>query len=401
MAPTANNVLQFYFGTSTQFASATKNADALYFLTDTKQVYLGSDLYTGSTELVTEFPASPSQGILYVNTTTKEAKMWNGTAWVVVRPEIVSEIVESGASATPDTAIPNVGAIKDFVTEQIGASYEIRKQTTADSGFAATYQLFKGDTAVGDKVQILKDQVVSGGETKIATQADVTAEIYPGVQVGDPYIELTIANNDGTKLYIPVKSLVEYPTVDDTNSVDLSVDANHKITADVKISATTGNILSVENDGLLAEHYVGSVADTNSVDLDVTGKELTANVKVSAETGNKVTIANDGLFVAADYIGSIDDTDSVDLTVDANAKLTADVKVSDNTGNIISTVSTAGHQGLFAEHYIASVTDTNSADLTVSGKALSVDVKRSATAGNIITENADGLYAAVTWNAIA
>ncbi len=40
------------------------------------------------------------------------------------------------------------------------AEYTITKQGTAEEGYLATYQLFKGNTAVGDKINVPKDFLV-------------------------------------------------------------------------------------------------------------------------------------------------------------------------------------------------------------------------------------------------
>ena len=354
MAITSGQEHRFYFGTAAQYASATKNDGYLYFLTDTKQIYVGSDLYTGSFEFVDSFPQSPSQGILYCNSTTHETKSWNGTSWDVMIPAIDSSI--NASSAANDGNLANIGAIKTYVADQIGDGYTLTKATTADTGFAATYQLFKGSTAIGDKINIPKDMVVQSGSVKTATAADVTAAIYPGVTEGDLYIDLVIANSDSAHIYIPVNGLVEFPTVDDTATVDLTMSAAHEITAAVKISATTGNALSAESDGL----YVATVDP---------------------------------------YVKSIDDTATVDLAVDANGKLTATAKVSSTTGNIL----TSDANGLFvAGNYIQSIDDTATVDLTVSNNQLTAAAKVSATANNQLTAESDGLYVApATWYSIA
>ena len=95
--------------------------------------------------------------------------------------------------------------------------YTITRATTADAGYSATYQLFKGGVATGDKINVPKDMVVSAGELKTCETANTPVS---GLAVGDPYIELTIANNDGSKIYIPVKDLVDVYTAG--NGLDLS-----------------------------------------------------------------------------------------------------------------------------------------------------------------------------------
>lgn len=86
------------------------NSNDLYFLTDTKQICIGEDLYTDSLDFVAEFPACPSQGVINCNPTTHE-KVWNGSAWKVIIPAAVSTIGES----LPGGNLSDVTTIKGYV----------------------------------------------------------------------------------------------------------------------------------------------------------------------------------------------------------------------------------------------------------------------------------------------
>jgi hypothetical protein len=97
----------------------------------------------------------------------------------------------------------------------------------------------------------------------------------------------------------------------DSNTVDLTVSGayDHTIKADVRVSAASGNTLSVLSDGL----YVSgtnvdcnqvrsclSVEDTDTIDSSynqITG-QFSANVKVSSNPNNNLSIASDGLFAS-------------------------------------------------------------------------------------------------------
>lgn len=122
------------------------------------------------------------------------------------------------------------------------AEYSVTKQATAEDGYSATYQLTKDGVAVGEKINIPKDMVVSAGEVKKCTTA---GSPVAGLAKGDPYIELTIANNDGTKLYIPVKDLVDvYTAGDSTIKIE-----NNAITVDLdelKKTFATSETVNVE-----------------------------------------------------------------------------------------------------------------------------------------------------------
>ena len=119
--------------------------------------------------------------------------------------------------------------------------YSVVKDATAAEGYAATYHLTKDGVNEGAAINIPKDMVISGGAVKTVVEADSP---YTGAVVGDKYIEITLANNDGTKLYIPANSLVEYVTSGSTvgDMIVISIDANHQITA----SITDGTITATK-----------------------------------------------------------------------------------------------------------------------------------------------------------
>lgn len=91
--------------------SSQLDADTLYFLTDTNEIYLGQNKYCEPVEVVEDFPESGAQGKLYIHQTTFECKIWDGTEWVTISPS-VSTAIEEG---TPETNIATVGAIKAYV----------------------------------------------------------------------------------------------------------------------------------------------------------------------------------------------------------------------------------------------------------------------------------------------
>lgn len=113
-------------------------------------------------------------------------------------------------------------ATQTYVTEAVNAikvpEYEIKKLDNND--LASQYALYKDGTQVGPTIDILKDMVVSGAQM-------VTD---PEGQEPGRYIELTIANNDGTKIYINVTELINnyngstYITVDGSGIISLNYD---------------------------------------------------------------------------------------------------------------------------------------------------------------------------------
>lgn len=122
-------------------------------------------------------------------------------------------------------------------------------------------------------IDIPKDLVVSSGEVVVATEADKTNDA--NVIVGETYIKLVVANQ--TKpLYIAAKDLVDVYTGDNTDSAEVTVSADNKITAKVKISAKEGNSLEIiETDGEEGL-YVNAPVLPTSEDTVVANQYVTA-----------------------------------------------------------------------------------------------------------------------------
>ena len=73
--------------------------------------------------------------------------------------------------------------------------YTVAKQTTAESGYAATYYLTKNGTKVGDSINIIKDLVVKSGSI---IEKD-----------GTKYLQLVLNDSDETKIEVDVTDLVD------------------------------------------------------------------------------------------------------------------------------------------------------------------------------------------------
>lgn len=104
--------ISFYYMTETQYKGITPIEDALYFITDNRRIYKGTNLYSESFESVATLPTSPRLGCLYFNSTDKTTQYYNGSAWVTVIPTLVTSIGGTGS----DSAIPTEKAVRDAIT---------------------------------------------------------------------------------------------------------------------------------------------------------------------------------------------------------------------------------------------------------------------------------------------
>ena len=61
--PTAKNEVKLKFGDSAKYESAIKNADTVYFITDTNQIFVGSSLVSSKCYYVTSEPSASNYGV--------------------------------------------------------------------------------------------------------------------------------------------------------------------------------------------------------------------------------------------------------------------------------------------------------------------------------------------------
>lgn len=189
---------------------------------------------------------------------------------------------------------------ENYLTTADVLSYTVRKQAEAESGYAATYQLFSVtagedpvETAVGAKINIPKDMVVSGGEVKTVTTADVP---YSGAVVGDKYIDLTIANAANDHLYIPVKDLVDIYTAGSGLSL-----TNGEFAVVVNPNNANGLSASANGVGLALAAASTEGAGGSAGAMSAYDKEKLDNADVTPYNGgNGINVIDHGISVAVD-----------------------------------------------------------------------------------------------------
>lgn len=158
--------------------------------------------------------------------------------------------------------------------------YSIVKDTTAQSGFLATYHLTKNGSNVGTAINIPKDYLVKSAEVKAATGSDAS-----GFPAGTTYIDFVVNTYDTTSgsgteshIYLNVETLVKTHTAG--NGIDIS-DTNV-----ISAKVVTANGLSVDSNGIkmavASESANGAmtsdmVTKLNGIDAGATANTITLN----------------------------------------------------------------------------------------------------------------------------
>lgn len=240
----------FKVGTWEQYnLIAEKDPNTLYWLTDRQALYKGDKLFGVGMAATQE-----ADGLLSAADKAKLDALASGTV-AGLKPVDASVILGTSDDGTTigvrvSEESGNALELKEdglFVpTAAVSGSVEftIEEQETPTEGYAATYKLKRtvGEdvTYVGDAINIPKDAVLTGGTYKVVETAD---DPYVGAEVGDPYVDLVVANAEESHIYIPLKGLVDTVNA----GAGITVENN---TVSIKLNESNANGLAVTEDGL-------------------------------------------------------------------------------------------------------------------------------------------------------
>lgn len=192
---------------------------------------------------------------------------------------------------TKDDANAKLAEAKKYTDELVKAipaqidytvSVSVREDEEGDDHTAFKHYILEQCGNEIGHIDIPRDLVVEEGHVKEVAEAD---KPYAGAVVGEKYIELKIENQE-EPIYIPAKDLVEYISVEDTDTIDLTLTAEHVLTADVKANSIgTGHLTTEVNTSL-------GLANSALQSVTIAGHELTK--------AGKTTVSADEIATALD-----------------------------------------------------------------------------------------------------
>lgn len=258
--------LDWHIVTSEQFKEGTPDPAHLYFLSDTKEIYRGSDKFSLGAVLYTTaegLPAALAENTVYFNTDTCEGKVKNADG------NMVTVIKPLGAVDAANTDKPVSGAdVVNYVTGKIaeGANVSLDgvvvkvEWDAANAILTSTY----GDTAA-TKETIVFDGLGTTMEFDSATgqlnMKDVSGNVLSTVELGKEkfvssasydaeHKKIILSFNDDTApLEIDVADLVDTYDFQDSDSIAFT-SANNIVSANIVVSRADGNTLQVVDDGI-------------------------------------------------------------------------------------------------------------------------------------------------------
>lgn len=332
-------MMNWHIVTSDVYAAGTKRDQDMYFLSDTREIYRGTVPFTESVILYKELPVTGiALNRLYINSTTLEGKVYDGTSWKTVINPVADSVTEDGTAPVSGKAVAAYVAAE---IAKVSASGEVVSALSWDSA-EHLLTVTKGDnssenivfdglgvslsyTAADGKLKLLD---ASGNELGEAISLDLERFVSSGEYDAENKSIVLYFDADKTdSVTIPVGDLVDTYTAEATdNSLNLAVEGN-VVKGSVKISTATGNIIEVKEDGLYVSVDVSSKmdkvtggvegnilvldADGNAIDSGKAFEDITPNNKVytgstfdEAVTG--VTPVKNDVVVVRSAIGESD-----------------------------------------------------------------------------------------------
>ena len=257
--------VNFAYGVKSNYDKlTTKDANTLYFITDTRQIFKGTDEYTKSCKLVSFLPtAGQIQGILYVRMTDYTFHIWNGTEYVQLNRPVVTAIPNANPT---DDDLPTTKAVADYVNAKI-------------AGVEGKEGLFVTDVTYSPATGTLS--VSKNGEPMPTVMSGLTHD--PTYDAETRTIKLPVFGGDELVINLGKDLVVKTGTYNtETHEIELTI--------------TTGEVVKIPV-GALIDIYVGVATSTAEVTVSDDNK-ISVNVRVSTKGDNSITIEEDGLYVA-------------------------------------------------------------------------------------------------------
>lgn len=185
-------MLSWYILTRSAFNAAVAankvTSDMMIYLSDTHEIYRGTQVYTESTVLFTgtdgAHPTSTAAvGKLYINSTTLEGWVYNGTSWTQV-----IRAIKNTVDASNTTQAVTGKAVADYVATEVGkaqSNVTALEETVAANKTTAEKAVSDEATAREDADDILQgniDDVAGDVETLAQTVAANKTDADTGIQ---------------------------------------------------------------------------------------------------------------------------------------------------------------------------------------------------------------------------
>ena len=185
----------------------------------------------------------------------------------------------------------------------------VEKQTTAESGYAATYVVKQNSSQVGAKINIPKDLLLQSASVETVDSTPSALETANNLTTGDSYIQLIANTVDGddaqTPLIIPIDDIFDLQSADEStitlsNGI-YSVKASGIDTTELKDSAvTTAKIATsaVTTAKIADKNVTTAKIDDGAITIDQIASSLSSTWLTSSDVDSEIEDYIDALTTA-------------------------------------------------------------------------------------------------------
>ena len=270
---------------------AVRDADSFYLTDDTRELYFGDKKYTEGVRLYTNAagkPATPAEGVLYVNTDTGVGEVYNGSVWTVVIKGYATSI---GAGAD-DTTVPTSKAVKDYTDAKVA---EVAGDVAKLGALAS-----KNEVSEAELEATLKTKIDGKANQTDLDTANGKLTTLIGTDAGKS--ARTIANEELAAQLIPESAKESLDTLaeiaawiqshpDDASAMNQAITTLQNLVGTLPKDATSGTVVAyikVYADGAIAALNIGDYA--KAADLTAAIGRIAALEKDTHTHANKALL---------------------------------------------------------------------------------------------------------------
>lgn len=255
--PTAKNEVKLKFGTKAKYTSATKNADTVYFITDTNQIYIGNKLVSSKAYSGSSVPMAQQydKGDIYLYTPANgDTRIYvhNGTGFSIVDIPITD--------ITANTNARHSHTNKEILDAISGTPVQVTSQTLTDA------QKTQARTNIGALGTVVPNPT---SDNDAANKAYVDSKVASGGVTVDPSLSDKSTNpvqNKVVKAAIDGKSSVTIKswTADDVGGVDVTLTSGNNYIIDSQSLEAIAQNIEAPDGKIIIEFPSAILADNNA-----------------------------------------------------------------------------------------------------------------------------------------
>ena len=162
----------FYATTRQLFnAHAIKDENALYFLTDTGEIYKGSTRFSFPVKQVSDFPATGESGVIYVSA-AGEAKIWAGTSYIALGGNMVDNFVSAAVRHEVTAEEAGTGIYTGMTAGDLGILFTLNAGDQLFVRLTDLVDTYTADNTAAKGVAVTVDGYKISAEVNVSAEAD-------------------------------------------------------------------------------------------------------------------------------------------------------------------------------------------------------------------------------------